>query len=111
MSTETILIEGWLEKISIRVTKSIHTILPSLWQKRYFVLYDTALKYWKKEKDFNSNMHPKGIINFNRILVNLDLQKDLKFDMHLMGCSRVFSLKGIDDATFENWVNKIDKVI
>ena len=38
MSTETILIEGWLEKKSIRVTKSIHTILPSLWQKRYFVL-------------------------------------------------------------------------
>ena len=34
------------------------------WQKRYFVLDNRMLKYYKTEQDFLSSKPPKGVLNF-----------------------------------------------
>ena len=37
---------------------------PQLWAKRYFVLNDRILKYYKTKKDYESGKEPRGALNF-----------------------------------------------
>jgi hypothetical protein len=48
--------KGHLEKKS----PSFHR----LWQKRFFVLENRVLKYYKTEQDYNEKRPPKGVIDF-----------------------------------------------
>ena len=47
---------GWVEKQSPSLFK--------VWQKRYFVLKDRMLFYYKTKADYDQNKTCKGIINF-----------------------------------------------
>ena len=48
--------EGYIEKQS----PSFH----KMWQKRYFVLKDRMLFYYKTKQDYDENKSCKGVINF-----------------------------------------------
>ena len=48
--------KGFLEKQSPSFLKR--------WQKRYFVLENKMLKYFKNKSDYDSNKIPKGVLNF-----------------------------------------------
>jgi len=103
-AVQTHLIKGVLHKLSPQKMVG--------WQKRYFALYSNRLKYWKSEKEFNEDKHPKGIINFDSMMVHIELQPE-KFLMSLFmfGCERVFSLKALEENNFNLWAKKLDGVI
>ena len=65
------------------------------WQKRFFVLKDNKLKYWKSKDDCKTGKNAQGIILFD--FVNAIIEKNEKlefgFDLKLNGCKRVFHLK------------------
>lgn len=49
--------EDYMEKQSPNLFK--------VWQKRYFVLVNRMLKYFKTKQDYSEGKAPKGVINFN----------------------------------------------
>ena len=82
------------------------------WQKRYFVAQGRKLKYWKSSKEYGRRRHPKGIIDFDRVHCNLEADpKTFQFDLHLLGCKRVFSLKARNQTDFENWTRTLAEII
>ena len=52
------------------------------WQKRFFVLEKKVLKYFKTDGDFHMTKLPKGVINFQQIMVKADF-KDLQYKIDL----------------------------
>lgn len=92
--------EGYIEKQS----PSFH----KRWQKRYFVLDNRVLKYYKLQSDFLNAKPPKGVLNFQQIHVEPGF-KDLQFkiDLLIMGSTRVFNLKCSDQDSFEVWQKKL----
>ena len=57
------------------------------------MLFKTNLKYWKDESEYKKRKHPKGIIDFDKVMVQIILNKVNYFDLHLLGCERIFQLK------------------
>lgn len=72
------------------------------WQKRYFVLKDNKLKYWKSKDDCQNGKNAQGILLFD--FVNAVFERndkiDLGFDLKLNGCKRVFQLKASTQEDF-----------
>lgn len=54
-----------------------------MWQKRFFVLDQKILKYFKSRNDFTNQKAPKGVINFNQIWVEISEKEGLKFDIKI----------------------------
>jgi len=84
---------------------------PSLlkrWQKRYFVLSNKVLKYFKTEQDYLQLKPPKGVLNFQQIWIEPEF-KDLqmKIFLKLMGSNRVFNLRCQSQDEFEVWQKKL----
>lgn len=51
-----------------------------IWQKRYFVLDDTTLKYYKTKSQYMNGLPPKGVLNFQLVGVKHefnDMQKKI----------------------------------
>lgn len=91
---------GWVEKQSPSLLKR--------WQKRYFVLEQKVIKYYKSDQDYYLKKPPKGVINLMQIWVDptfMDLQ--LKIDLRLMGSNRVFNLRFQDEKSFKEWQRKL----
>lgn len=90
MIADTIKKKGYIYKLS--PSKVIG------WQKRYFVLFDWTLKYYKNESEFVKKKPPKGIIDFSRLDVCIDKEKNQQLNLHIEGCNRIFQLK-VSDKT------------
>ena len=69
------------------------------------------LKYWRTTKDYENCKHPKGIIDFNRVMVQLNVNLNNQFDLHLLGCSRVFTFKAPNDIELYKWTKQIEEVM
>lgn len=61
--------EGELEKLSPKLGLGI-------WQKRYFVISHSILRYYKNRKDCYENKPPKGILNFQQVQVDYRFQQE-----------------------------------
>lgn len=57
-SCQEIQYKGYLSKLSPKSMVG--------WQKRYFVLFQHKLKYWKNLNEFMHKKHPKGILDFTK---------------------------------------------
>jgi hypothetical protein len=57
-----------------------------LWNNRYFVLENRMLKYFQNEDEFNKNLPPKGILNFEQVNVVSDFNEvTLRIDLRISG--------------------------
>ena len=62
-----------------------------LWNNRYFVLENRMLKYFQNGDEFNKNLPPKGILNFEQVNVVSDFNEvTLRIDLRISGSQRVF---------------------
>lgn len=74
------------------------------WQKRYFVLFEHKLKYWKNLNEFMHRKHPKGILDFTKAQVEvIGNPKNNNIDLRILGCDRVFHLKSSQHEVFKSW--------
>ena len=64
------------------------------WQKRYFVLNNCILKYYKNKADFKNYLPPKGVINFQQVCVEEEyIDEHFKINLKMAGCTRIFHLR------------------
>ena len=99
-----VIIEGELYKLSPNTFRG--------WQRRYFVLSNTTLKYYKSLKHCLDGKHPKGVISFQHIKVDLKREKkERQFSLTLQGCKRVFYFRAVKASDYELWVNSLTSVI
>lgn len=93
--------EGEVEKQSPKMNLKI-------WQKRYFVLSHRILRYYKNQRECYENKPPKGIINFQQVLVNYKFQDDKKrIDLQIHGSTRVFELRCSGTHQYQRWVDNL----
>lgn len=65
-----------------------------LWNSRFFVLENRALKYFQNEQEYLSLQPCKGVLNFEQVNVVSDFNEvTLKIDLRISGSQRVFNLK------------------
>lgn len=96
--------EGLVEKQS----PSFH----KMWQKRYFVLKNRMLFYYKSKADYESQKTCKGVLNFQQICVKAVYNaNELKVQLALLGSKRCFALKFQNQAEFEIWQAKLNHSI
>lgn len=76
------------------------------WQKRFFILKDNKLKYWKNIQDCQIGKNAQGIILFDFVsaVVVKNEKTELGFDLKLNGCKRVFQFKASTQEDFNNWI-------
>lgn len=89
---------GWLYKKSPSIFRS--------WQKRYFILYNKKLKYYKNTKEGRY----LGIINFDLVSVQVEsIPRDnpINIVISLAGHSREFILRAIDSSDAREWTQAI----
>lgn len=103
VSDKVVRLEGYISKLSPNNLIG--------WQKRYFVLVDDKLKYFKNEKEFREKVHPKGILDFSRIKLKIESPKTNHILIHILGCERVFHLKLADQAQFDIWYQALEAEI
>jgi hypothetical protein len=78
------------------------------WQKRFFLLEKRALKYYKQESDYINTRSPLGIINFDQIEVVTEfIDKELRINLSIKGCERVFQLRCPEHDKYTQWKNKL----
>ena len=83
-----------------------------LWNNRYFVLENRMLKYFQNEEEFNNNLPPKGILNFEQVNVVSDFNEvTLRIDLRISGSQRVFQLKLKDENEFAEWKEHLTHAI
>ena len=46
------------------------------WQKRFFMLSDNRIRYWKEQADYMAQKNPKGIILMDRVRIDLTIQSE-----------------------------------
>mmetsp|Transcript_2852 Transcript_2852/g.4862 ORF Transcript_2852/g.4862 Transcript_2852/m.4862 type:complete len:162 (+) Transcript_2852:286-771(+) len=95
--------QGLLEKQS----PSFH----KLWQKRYFVLSNRLLKYYKSQQDFEAKKPPKGVINFQQVWVDVEFRDQSKIDLKIVGSNRVFNLRCAEKRDFDTWRYRLNHSI
>lgn len=92
--------EGVIEKQS----PSFH----KMWQKRYFVLKNRMLFYYKSKADYDQQKTCKGVINFQQIGVDATHNaNELKIRLTLHGSRRSFDLKFPNHDDFAYWKVKL----
>lgn len=86
--------------------------LLQLWQKRFFVLDQKVLKYYKSETDYKNNVVPKGVLNFQQIWVEPKFQDSKMFiNLILIGFKRQFYLKASKKEDYDTWKLKLTQTI
>ena len=60
--------EGLMNKQSQNFIKSLFENMK--WQARYFVLEFRVLKYYKNKSDYENQLPPKGVLNFQQVMIN-----------------------------------------
>lgn len=82
------------------------------WQKRYFILENKMLKYYKNEAEYKANSMPKGVLNFHQIWIEPSFNdKKLKIDLHIKGTTRIFNLRVSKSEEFNIWKKRISHSI
>ena len=82
------------------------------WQKRYFVLNNCVLKYYKNKADFKNYLPPKGVINFQQVCVEGEyLDEQFKINLKMAGCSRIFHLRCQKQESYMDWKTKLQDSI
>lgn len=79
-----------------------------MWQKRYFVLENKMLKYYKNEAEHKESKIPRGVLNFQQIWIESEFEDD-KMKVHLLvkGTTRTFHLKSNSKADYEKWKQRL----
>jgi len=93
--------EGWLEKQSRHLKR---------WKKRWFVLQDSTLYSFKKEKSYES---PTEVIDL-RVFSSVKSSEDYtnrphSFDVY--SSDMVFSMVAVSEAEKEDWIRAIGRAI
>ena len=92
---------GYLEKQQPNFLKS--------WQRRFWVLENRMLKYYKNDSDYLNKLPPKGVINFEQVSVDLHFTDDLKkINLLIKGCTRTFFLRCSDPDHYKIWKTKLE---
>ena len=78
------------------------------WQKRYWVLENRMLKYYRQDQDYLNQLPPKGVINFEQVSVDYEfIDKEQKINLRIKGCDRVFLLRVQNNQHYNQWKTKI----
>ena len=98
--------EGYLKKKS---PKSLGG-RADVWQKRYFVLSDAELKYYKTEKAAaSSDAEPLKSIAMAQVLAAVVNPRHADMFVVDLGAERKVKLQAADEAERDAWVNAIEK--
>ena len=98
--------EGYLKKKS---PKSLGG-RADVWQKRYFVLSDAELKYYKTEKAASSSdAEPLKSIAMAQVLAAVVNPRHADMFVVDLGAERKVKLQAADEAERDAWVNAIEK--
>lgn len=77
-------------------------------QKRYFVLRNRMLFYYKSESHFKNHMPIKGVLNFQQVCFEATFtQKKLKIVLKMQGSNRLFILRCQNEEDFLVWQKKL----
>ena len=99
--------EGYLKKKSPK-TQGKHIM--DVWQKRYFVLSDAELKYYKTEKAASSSdAEPLKSIAMAQVLAAVVNPRHADMFVVDLGAERKVKLQAADEAERDAWVNAIEK--
>mmetsp|Transcript_23076 Transcript_23076/g.35727 ORF Transcript_23076/g.35727 Transcript_23076/m.35727 type:complete len:193 (-) Transcript_23076:616-1194(-) len=96
--------QGYLQKQQPDFFKS--------WQRRFFVLSQRMLKYYKNEQDHLNNLPPKGILNFEMVRVDMEfLDLNCRINLKIAGSKRVFNLRCASEEDYQVWKLKLSTSI
>ena len=99
--------EGYLKKKS---PKTQGKMVMDVWQKRYFVLSDAELKYYKTEKAAaSSDAEPLKSIAMAQVLAAVVNPRHADMFVVDLGAERKVKLQAADEAERDAWVNAIEK--
>ena len=99
--------EGYLKKKSPK-TQGKHIM--DVWQKRYFVLSDAELKYYKTEKAAaSSDAEPLKSIAMAQVLAAVVNPRHADMFVVDLGAERKVKLQAADEAERDAWVSAIEK--
>jgi hypothetical protein len=81
--------------------------LLGLYQKRFFVLRNGELVYYKSEEDFKSNLKPAGDISCRDIPMPKGLEIYQKEEVLLKAKGRIYQLRAANCYDAQSWVDAI----